>query len=222
VKLRSLGDASKQSSSEESADRDFAKERREYPGIVRVGDSSPEIDRRATISHTGVQMKSLRLLGSTVLLFALAACAGSSSADIAGPSFAKGGGTPTPPPPTAPSLVGHWTEVQNPPFLLPDGTSQVTFYEFDVLTQKGSVLDGKVNRYVSYWDAAMQPIVVRRNLGTAGTLTGSINGTAVTLGFIKVGEGKLTSGYAGTLSADGKTITISNPTEFGPHAFTRP
>jgi hypothetical protein len=169
-------------------------------------------------------MKSLRLLGSTVLMFALAACAGSPSADIAGPSFAKGGGTagtPSPTPAPAPSLIGHWVEVQNAPFLLPDGTSQVTFYEFDVLSQKGAVLDGKVNRYVSYWDAAMQPIVVRRNLGTAGTLSGSVNGTAVTLGFIKVGEGKLTSGYTATLSADGNTITIINPTEFGPHVFTR-
>ncbi len=166
-------------------------------------------------------MKSIRLVGGSLLLAVLAACSSTpDTAVLTAPAFAKGssggGGTPTP----APNLAGHWAEVQNPPFQLPDGTYQVTFYEFDA-TQSGSTLSGTVNRYVSYYDANMQPLVLRRDLGTPGKLTGSISGTTVTLGFIRVGESKLTSGYTTTLSADLRTLTVQNPTEFGPKAFVR-
>ena len=168
-------------------------------------------------------MKSFRLFGSSLLLVALAAC--SNTADTAvmtAPAFAKGGGggTPAPVPAPSPSLVGHWAEVQNPPFQLPDGTYQVTFYEFDA-QQSGTTISGTVNRYVSYYDANMQPIVLRVDLGTPGTLNGTISGSTVTLGFIKVGEGKITSGYTTTLSADLRTLTVQNPTQFGPKSFVR-
>lgn len=155
-------------------------------------------------------MKSFRLLGTSLMIAAMAAC--SSPTDVAtlnGPAFAKGGGsggTPTPVP--SPSLVGHWTEVPGTPFRLPDGTYQLTWYEFDAL-QSGSTLSGSVNRYVSYWDVDFQPVVVRRDLGRAGTLSGSISGTTVTLGFAKVSEAKLNSGYTATLSADLNTLTVT-------------
>jgi hypothetical protein len=169
---------------------------------------------------------SFRMLGASLMIAAMAACSSPTDVvDLQGPAFAKGGGTggtptPTPTPVPATSIAGHWTEVGGTPFRLPDGTYQLTWYEFDAL-QSGGTISGSANRYVSYWDADFQPIVVRRDLGRAGILSGSVVGTTVTLGFSKVSEAKLNSGYTTTLSADLNTLSVTRSSPGVVVAFVR-
>ena len=153
-------------------------------------------------------MISFRTLGTSVLVIALAACSQSSTADIVGPSFAKGGGSPSPV--VGPNLTGHWVESPVLHSVLPNYAQEV-WYEFDV-AQSGSSLSGVVRRYVSYWDLSGVPTVVRRDLGSPGKVTGNAASTPISVGFIKVNEGKQTFGYQLSLSADGTTLTVINPT----------
>jgi hypothetical protein len=128
--------------------------------------------------------------------------------------------TPTPTPAPAVSLTGHWVDGQILHFVLPDGTAQEVWYEFDAV-QKGTKLTGIARRYVSYFDVTGVAIVVRRDLGAPGDLTGTVNGNDVSIGFIKITESKLNLGWQTTLSADGNTLTVNVPTEFGVRRWVR-
>jgi hypothetical protein len=163
-------------------------------------------------------MKSFRLLGHSLMLLALGACADNSAvADLAGPSFAKGGGSTTPV--VAPNLAGHWVQSGVVRSVLPSYQQEV-WYEFDV-TQSGSTLSGVVRRYVSYWDLSGHPTVVRRDLGSPGKVNGNAGSTPITIGFIKVNEGKQTFGFSLSASADLNTLTVLGTSSSGVTGFVR-
>jgi|CXWL01.1.fsa_nt_gi hypothetical protein len=166
-------------------------------------------------------MKSLRLAALALVTVALAACSDLPTTPNS-PTFAKGGGTGgggTPAPAPAPNLAGHWVESPKRHAAIPGGFQEV-WYEFDAI-QSGKTLSGTVRRYVSYFDANDVQYIFRRDLGAPGKLSGSINGTAVNIGFLKITEAKLNIGYVTTLSTDLTTLTVNTPTAFGAQGFVR-
>jgi hypothetical protein len=168
----------------------------------------------------------IRLALFAASTIALTACADSPTMPSTGSAaFAKTPApapTPSPTPAPAPgvSLTGHWVDGQVLHFVLPDGTAQEVWYEFDAV-QKGTKLTGIARRYVSYWDVSGNAIVVRRDLGAPGDLNGTVSGSDVSIGFIKITESKLNLGWQTTLSADGNTLTVNTPTEFGVKRWVR-
>ncbi|MBK6306538.1 MAG: hypothetical protein IPF47_12830 [Gemmatimonadetes bacterium] len=163
-------------------------------------------------------MTSFRPAALAVVALLLAACSADAPTAIPAvdaPLLAK---TPTPVP--SPDLSGHWVENPKLHYILPDGRAQEVWYEFDV-RQSGLTLSGSVRRYVSYFDVNGAPTVVRFDLGSPGKVSGSIAGSTVHLGFLRVNESKQNLGYVTTLGADLKSLTVVNPTQYGAVGFTR-
>lgn len=165
--------------------------------------------------------QSLRVIAASILLAATAACSNETTADLAGPSFAKGsgGGTVTPTPVTVPSLVGHWTQ-SNPIHINTSLGTTDYWWELDV-KQSGATLSGTVAQHANTFNFDGSPWLVDF-VGSPGKITGSVkaDGTA-SIVFNRVGETNITVAYTVALSADGSTLVVRAPTANGPQSFTR-
>jgi hypothetical protein len=163
-------------------------------------------------------MRSLRLIAAAGVLL-LAACTNDAPTAAVATTTAPSLKTAAVPA-GVPNLAGHWVESPKLHYVLPAGNAQEVWYEFDV-TQSGTTLSGTVRRYVSYFDAAGNPTVVRFDLGSPGKVSGSVTATQASIGFIKVNEGKQNLGYFTTITNGGTYLSVDTPTQFGAAGFTR-
>jgi hypothetical protein len=163
--------------------------------------------------------QSIRILAASIVLAATAACSNQSAADIAGPSYAKGGGTVTPPPVAVPSLVGHWTQ-SNPIHINTSLGTTDYWYELDV-KQSGSTLSGTAAQHANTFNFDGSPWLVDF-VGSPGKVTGSVkaDGTA-TIVFNRIGETNITVSFSVALSTDATTLVVSTPSANGPQSFVR-
>ncbi|MBK7907997.1 MAG: hypothetical protein IPJ78_15745 [Gemmatimonadetes bacterium] len=116
---------------------------------------------------------------------------------------AKGADGPTT---TAGAYDGFWVESPTSRFQLPNGTFQEVWVEFTLSTKNGSYT-GTANRYVSYYDAAGNPIALRTNLGTPGRVSATETAAGINVGITRLGESKLSIGYQFGASADKTVLT---------------
>lgn len=164
---------------------------------------------------------SFRFIAASLLLAASAACSNETTADLAGPSFAKGsgGGTVTPPPVSVPSLAGHWTQ-SNPIHINTSLGTTDYWYVMDI-KQSGATLSGTAAEHLNTFNFDGSPWLVDF-VGSPGKVSGTVkaDGTATIL-FTKIGETNINIAFSATLSADGTTLVVNTANATGATSFTR-
>jgi hypothetical protein len=166
--------------------------------------------------------QSIRIIAASLLLAATAACSNETTADLAGPSFAKGGGmggTVTPPPVAVPSLAGHWTQSNVINIATSLGTTDY-WYVMDI-RQSGATLSGTAAQHLNTFNFDGSPWLVDF-VGSPGKISGTVKADgSASIVFSKISEHNITIAFTATLSADGTTLVVNTANATGAQSFTR-